>query len=264
MPFRCAARGWFGLARRIILQVMTEAEIRVRLSERLRAVNERIESACRRAGRSRSDVTLVAVTKTVEIDVVRLLPDLGVLDVGESRPQALWRKSKALAGAGLRWHFIGHLQRNKAAATIPFIARIHSIDSLRLLDEINRVGQTLQSAIPWAQGALPAMLEVNASREASKHGFAPEQVREALGKLANYPQVQVDGLMTMAAYADDSEQCRSTFRELRLLRDAAGLRHLSMGMSNDFEVAIEEGATHVRLGTVLFEGMEAPDAPGET
>jgi pyridoxal phosphate enzyme (YggS family) len=226
---------------------MNDAEIRARLRERLQAVEERIAAVCRRAGRERSEVTLVAVTKTVGAHVARLLPELGVLDLGESRPQELWRKVEALKGLGIRWHLIGHLQRNKIEPTIRFTHLIHSVDSQRLLTAIDAHDPGLVTH---------ALLEVNASREANKHGFTPAEVPAVLAALANYPHVRVQGLMTMAALADDPELSRPTFQEVRRLRDAAQLPLLSMGMSNDFEAAIEEGATHIRLGTVLFAGLD--------
>jgi pyridoxal phosphate enzyme (YggS family) len=227
--------------------MMTDAEIRARLHDRLHAVEERIAAACRSSGRARSEVTLVAVTKTVGISVARLLPELGLLDLGESRPQELWQKAAALKDLPVRWHMIGHLQRNKIKPTIDFTTLIHSVDSLRLLEDLNR---------HFAKGFhQPVLLEVNASREPNKHGFAPPEVAEIISSLREYPEINVQGLMTMAAFDADAEKSRPTFREVRQLRDDLGLKHLSMGMSNDFEVAIEEGATFIRLGTTLFEGI---------
>jgi PLP dependent protein len=226
---------------------MTDAEIRARLGDRLQAVEERMVAACRRAGRARSEVTLVAVTKSVGIQIARILPELGVAELGESRPQELWKKAAALKDLQIRWHMIGHLQRNKVKPTIDFTARIHSIDSLRLLEELNK-----QFTKGFHQ---PVLFEVNASREPNKHGFAPAEVVSAVASLAAYPEVHVDGLMTMAAYDVDPEKSRPTFRELRRLRGDLALKQLSMGMSNDFEVAIEEGSTLIRLGTILFEGF---------
>ncbi len=226
---------------------MTDAEIRARLHDRLQAVEERIVAACRRANRERSAVTLVAVTKSVGIQVARLLPELGVADLGESRPQELWKKAGALKDLPIRWHMIGHLQRNKIKPTIEITSLIHSVDSVRLLEELNA-----QFAKGFHQ---PVLLELNASREENKHGFAPAEVADVVASLARYSDTRVDGLMTMAAYNEDPEQARSTFREVRRLRDELLLKRLSMGMSNDFEVAIEEGATLIRLGTILFEGL---------
>jgi len=227
---------------------MIDAEIRARLHDRLQQIEARIAAACRRAGRPRAEVTLIAVTKTVDIRLARLVAEIGVVDLGENRPQELWRKAEAMKDLPIRWHMIGHLQRNKVERTLPLCQLIHAVDSERLLEEIDKLaGKRGQSA--------RVLLEVNASREQNKHGFAPERIAEVIASAGRYRNVQLAGLMTMAAYAADPEQARPTFAEVRSLRDAARLEHLSMGMSNDFEVAIEEGATLVRLGTVLFEGL---------
>jgi pyridoxal phosphate enzyme (YggS family) len=228
---------------------------RTLLAERLRAVEERLAAACRRAGRRRDEVTLVAVTKTVGPEVARSLPELGVSDVGESRPQELWHKAAAIV-APVRWHLIGHLQRNKVERTLPLVTLIHSVDSLRLLSALEQECQRQQRTVT-------VLLEVNASGEASKHGFTPEDVPGVTATVNGLKRVTVAGLMTMAAFEEDPQRCRPTFAALRALRDRLQpeldarhrLVHLSMGMSNDFEVAVEEGATLVRLGTVLFEGM---------
>jgi pyridoxal phosphate enzyme (YggS family) len=227
------------------------------LADRLSTVEHRLQAACERSGRSRGDVTLVAVTKTVPLEIAALLPGLGVRDLGENRPQELWRKAAALPD--VRWHLIGHLQRNKVERTLPLVHCVHSVDSLRLL-------QALEAACAsgLTQGRpLPVLLEINASGEASKHGFSPGEVPGLALHVAALSHIRVVGLMTMAAYEEDPERCRPTFAALRELRDrlqgllgpAHPLHELSMGMSNDFEVAVEEGATLVRLGTVLFEGL---------
>jgi hypothetical protein len=224
------------------------------LGRRLAAVEDRLTAACRRAGRSRSEVMLIGVTKTVSAEIAALLPSLGVCDLGESRPQELWRKAAVVPMA--RWHLIGHLQRNKIERTLPLLSRLHSVDSLRLLRALETAAESLAGPRP-----LPALLEINVSREAGKHGFAPEEVDDLAAALAVLKHIRVDGLMTMAAYEDDPERTRPTFAALRQLRDRLAaalcrpLPQLSMGMSNDFEIAVEEGATMVRLGTVLFEGI---------
>jgi hypothetical protein len=226
-----------------------DPDVRTVLAARLRAVEERIAAACARAGRNRIDVTLIAVTKTVSPAVAARLPELGVTDLSESRPQELWKKAAAVPAA--RWHLIGHLQRNKIDKTVPLVSLVHSADSERVLDALAAFGVSRGDPVP-------VLLEVNCSREANKGGFAPD----ALPAVATRPGIRVEGLMTMAAYHDDPQACRPTFVELRTLRDrlrgesGLPLPHLSMGMSNDFEVAIEEGATFVRLGSVLFEGVE--------
>jgi hypothetical protein len=222
-----------------------EAEFDRVVAERIAAVEERVGAACRRAGRQRSDVTVIAVTKTVPAELARRVPALGLTHLGESRPQELARKAAVIGGVD--WHMIGHLQRNKIDVVLPIAQRIHAVDSLRLLD-------ALEAAAAKRSGTVSALLEVNASGEASKHGFAPDDVPFLAEKLGKLRHVRVDGLMTMAAPFDDPEECRPTFRTLRELRDRLGLRELSMGMTNDFEIAIEEGATMVRLGSVFFEG----------
>jgi pyridoxal phosphate enzyme (YggS family) len=220
------------------------------LKERINRVEARIVAACARAGRARSDVTLVAVTKTVDVEVASCLPALGIVDLGENRPQELWRKAAALS-RDVRWHLIGHLQRNKVERTLPLIHLIHAVDSVRLLE-----------ALEQQANDVGVLLEVNASGESSKHGFAPDDVLPLVPTLRRLQHVRVGGLMTMAAL-QAPEACRPTFRALRELRDRLkaelvglhAVEHLSMGMSNDFEVAIEEGATFLRLGSVLFEGI---------
>ncbi len=220
--------------------------IRHTLADNLRRVEGRIAAACARAGRERSSVTLVAVTKTVTAEVAALLPELGVLDLGENRPQELWKKAAAIPG--VRWHLIGHLQRNKIERTLPLVHAVHSVDSLRLLEALEAHGRPVD-----------AYLEFNCSGEASKGGFSTADGPSLLGPLARLRHVNVVGLMTMAAPEDDPERCRPAFRLLRRLRDDLSavkpMAGLSMGMSNDFEAAIEEGSTAVRLGSVLLEGV---------
>lgn len=224
-----------------------------RLRDNLHRVRDRIERACQRSGRNPTDVRLVAVTKTVSIDTAAELLDLGVTDLAESRPQELWNKAEALPHAS--WHLIGHLQRNKIERTLPLVHMLHSVDSLRLLD-------ALEADCARRQCRLPILLEINAGREPNKHGFAPEDLALALDHVQRLHWVEPLGLMTMAALEEDPLLCRPTFALARELRDRmrqilpqAG--ELSMGMSNDFEIAIEEGATLIRLGSILFEGVSA-------
>ena len=177
---------------------------------------------------------------------------MGTLDLGEGKPQELWKKAALVPAA--RWHLVGHLQRNKLERTLPLLGLIHAVDSERLLVAIDAFG--LKQAQP-----IPALLEVNCSREENKGGFAPQELPALAEKLAGLKGLDVRGLMTMAAHSANPADCKPTFAELRTLRDAlraaTGLElpHLSMGMSNDFEAAIEEGATFVRIGTTLFEGL---------
>jgi pyridoxal phosphate enzyme (YggS family) len=231
---------------------MTDAELRSVLTERIASVRGRIAAACVRSGRDATSVTLVAVTKTVSVQVAALAVELGLHDLGESRPQELWKKAETTTSAN--WHLIGHLQRNKLDRTVPLVSLIHSVDSERLLTALDAFGRKRGSPVP-------VLLEVNCSGEASKGGFAPTELPAVSDNALSLTGVAVRGLMTMAAYADDPQTARPTFamlRELRAsLRTRAGLPlpELSMGMSNDFEIAVEEGATLVRIGTTLFEGL---------
>ncbi|MBN9523022.1 YggS family pyridoxal phosphate-dependent enzyme [bacterium] len=226
---------------------MTAVDLRPVLADRL-------ADAARRAGRDPNDITLVAVTKTVTPAVAAVVAGLGTLDLGESRPQELWKKAAAVPTA--RWHLIGHLQRNKLDRTVPLVSLAHSVDSERLLDALDAFGRARGTPVP-------VLLEVNCSREAAKGGLRPEDVPALGDTLASRAGVAVRGLMTMAAYSDDPETARPAFAELRRLRDrlraATGLPlpDLSMGMSGDFEVGVEEGATLVRVGSTLFEGLPA-------
>jgi PLP dependent protein len=217
------------------------------LADRVAEVRERIEAARRRGGRQRA-VTLIAVTKTHGADAVDAAWRAGVHDVGENRVQEAVSKMAAV-DVPVRWHLIGHVQRNKVKAVDRF-ALVHSMDSARLADALDEYG--LSRGRP-----VDALLEVNASGEASKYGWAPEDVRAEAERLIERPGVRVRGVMTMAALDADEGALRETFRQARSACDvlrAAGhpAEELSMGMSNDYEIAVEEGATMVRVGTVLF------------
>ncbi len=223
---------------------MTDAELRRRLADNLAAVEARIVSACVRAGRQRDDVTLIAVTKYVSIHVAGILHDLGVRDLGESRPQELWKKAAALP-ATVVWHLIGHLQRNKIDKTLPLVSYIHSLDSMRLLEAI-------ETEAARQNRRANVLVEINLSGEDNKTGLPADQLQALLAAATNLPHIGVAGLMTMAA-RDEPEHCRPVFAALHQITGNGSLR--SMGMSNDFEVAIEEGATHIRLGSVLYDGI---------
>lgn len=231
------------------------ADLDAILSGNLAEVEERIWAACARAERDRSEVTLVAVTKYVSTEVARGLLRHGVTDLGESRPQELWKKAAAIPEA--KWHLVGHLQRNKVERTLPLVQLIHSVDSIRLLE-------ALEAEAAKQQRTVEVLLELNLSGEEAKHGFRPggNEIETLPATLSRLQHVRVIGLMTMAALEENSERSRPAFTRLREFREKmAGMgfgacRHLSMGMSNDFEVAIEEGATLVRIGTALFRGLE--------
>jgi pyridoxal phosphate enzyme (YggS family) len=223
--------------------------------DRVKAVEDRLRGACERAGRRREDVRLVAVTKTIPAELAGLLPQLGIFDLGESRPQELWRKAAPLP-ATVRWHLIGHLQRNKIERTLPLVHLIHSVDSLRLLEALDQAASNRTAP-------LDVLLEINLSGEQNKHGFALEEMPALVEPLARIKNLRIRGLMTMAALVEDPEDARPTFAALRAWRDRLQdqlrsvhpLQELSMGMTNDFEVAVEEGATLVRIGSALFEGL---------
>ncbi|MBS0209863.1 MAG: YggS family pyridoxal phosphate-dependent enzyme [Planctomycetes bacterium] len=230
------------------------AGVHDRLAENLARVRETIAAAAARSGRPAEAVTLVAVTKYTDLATAERLLDLGCLDLGESRPQQLWERAAALGTRPVRWHMIGHLQRNKAERTLPLCHLVHSGDSLRLLEAMNA------TAIATGRRA-PALIEVNISGDATKHGFQPAEIAPLLPTFASLTGLDFRGLMGMASREGDRDQARREFADLRQLRDQlaaqspAGLRwdDLSMGMSGDYDVAIEAGATIVRVGSALFE-----------
>ena len=220
--------------------------------ENLSRIHTEITDACRRVGRSPEDVKLVAVTKYAELSDVRRLIELDIIDLGESRPQQLAERADQLPDE-IKWHFIGHLQRNKVKSVLFHAMLIHSVDSMRLLERISTVAAEM-SLRPRV------LLEVNVSGEASKDGISVDELRSQWPVFLAVPNVEIAGLMTMAPQSDDPEVARPVFRRLRLLRDELAieapphvrLTELSMGMSGDFAVAIEEGATLVRIGSRLF------------
>ena len=220
------------------------------LNDRLRSVNERIAAACARAGRAPADVRLVVVTKTVNSGAIRELLAAGMRDIGENRVHDAARKAAELGGIQATLHMIGHLQRNKAREAVELFDMIHSIDSLRLAEAVSAAAGELGKR-------MPVLLEANVSGEESKYGFTPDSAREAAPVIAAMPGLQLQGLMTMAPLGADEATIRSVFRGLRELaasisrEHAIPLPHLSMGMSQDYEIAIEEGATLVRVGTAI-------------
>ena len=221
------------------------------LGDILSEVRGRIDAACARAGRSPDEVEIIAVTKTHGAEVVKEAWDAGLRIVGENKVQeAAWKRPASVTGP--MWHLIGHLQSNKVRHALELFDFIHSVDSSKLADRMNFIADGI--------GLQPhVLLEVNVSGEKSKSGMRPEDARPTLEHIAREcPRVTVEGLMTMAPFSENQEDARPYFRRLRELRDGLeqdlgiGLPRLSMGMSGDYEVAVEEGATWVRLGTVLF------------
>ncbi|MBD2870115.1 YggS family pyridoxal phosphate-dependent enzyme [Paenibacillus arenilitoris] len=229
------------------------------MDDRLTLVEERIRQACERAGRSREDVRIIAVTKYVSLETTREALRSGLKHLGENRWQDAQAKWNAISGGEPSigeerpvWHFIGSLQTNKVKDVIGKFTYMHSLDRLPLAEAVNKRAQQLGIIVP-------CFIQVNVSGEDSKHGLTPEELHPFVERLRDYPGIEPVGLMTMAPYEAEPEQTRPVFRALRELRDelrarlpyAETIAHLSMGMSNDFEVAIEEGATWIRLGTIL-------------
>lgn len=227
-----------------------------KITENVAAVRERIAAAAARAGRDAAKVTLVAVTKYAGPEPTRAVFAAGCRALGESRPQQLWPKAEALRDLDVEWHMIGHLQRNKIRRTLPLLKMMQSVDNLRLLEAIDRTAGELSLK-------MPVLLEVKVAEDAEKHGFSPASLPALLGELARFAHVDIQGLMCMASLAGEADLVRRDFAALRNLRDELAkecppnvdLRELSMGMSGDFEAAIEEGATIVRVGSALFEGV---------
>jgi len=232
------------------------SDVAALLRNNLEGVQDCIRTACRKAGRAEDAVTLVAVTKTVDAATARMLHELGVRELGENRVAQAEEKAAALSDLDVRWHMIGHLQRNKVKKALPLFALIPSVDSLRLAKAIDEQAQKRGASAD-------VLIQANTSGEESKFGLPPEEGLSLLKAASGMRGLRVKGLMTMAPFYDDPEDCRPCFRALRELRDEiakAGMenvemRHLSMGMTNDFEVAIEEGADIIRVGSALFRGI---------
>ena len=222
------------------------------IRENLDSIEARIRKACERSGRDRNSVHLIAVTKTKPPEMLREAYDAGQRDFGENKVQEICRKKPELPD-DLRWHMIGHLQRNKVRQLIGQTVLIHSVDSYRL-------AETISAEAVKAQIVMPVLIEVNAAKEDSKYGVMPDNTEELVRAVSGLPGIHVEGLMTIAPYTDDPETNRPYFVLLRQLAvdidnkciDNVSMGKLSMGMTGDFEVAIEEGATHIRVGTGIF------------
>ncbi len=227
------------------------------ITRNLAAIRQRIDRAACRAGRTSGEVTLVAVTKYVDETTTRAAIAAGCRNLGESRPQHLIPKAEAIRDESVRWHMIGHLQRNKVRRVLPLVSLVESVDNVRLLEAIDRIAD--ESDLP----RVPVLLEVNISGDPNKNGFLPDALGPLLEKLPTYRHVDIRGLMGMAGLMGTAETARRDFARLRELRDrlvgeapeGISFPELSMGMSGDFEEAIEEGATMVRIGSALFEGI---------
>ena len=223
------------------------------IKDRLQAIEERIQAACDRAGRKREEVKIIAVTKYIDAQAIGDLLDVGIMDIGENRVQDALPKHELHGDRGT-WHFIGHLQTNKAKEVVGRFPYIHSLDRVSLAQELNKRGEALDTVVK-------CFLQVNISGEDTKFGLSPNDVLAFLRETSNMKHIKIIGLMTMAPVVDNQEEARQVFRGLyewkerinELAFPHAHIEELSMGMSSDFEVAIEEGATYIRLGSVLVK-----------
>ncbi|MGA9117004.1 MAG: YggS family pyridoxal phosphate-dependent enzyme [Bacteroidota bacterium] len=223
------------------------------IAETVARIHERIAEACARAHRRPEEVTLVGVGKTVAASRIAEAALAGVLDIGENYVQEMREKRALAADPRIRWHFIGHLQRNKVKVIAPWVHLVHAVDSPELALEIDRRARASGRVVD-------VLVEVNTSEEETRFGVRPARAPEVMARLAPLENIRVLGLMTMGPFLPDPEASRPAFRRLRLLarelESSSGgtilMRHLSMGMTGDFEVAVEEGATLVRIGTALF------------
>ena len=214
------------------------------IERNIRDLERRIAAAAERANRSPAEITLVVVTKTIRPSLIQQAFEAGIRHFGENRIQEAKSKIEQLSSLEPPpiWHMIGHLQTNKAAAAVELFHMIQSVDSIRLAEALSR----------HAQRNISTLLQVNISGEASKSGFSPSEVSSAAEQIASLPHLDIEGLMTIAPLSNNPKEVRPVFRKLKLLRDSLGLEHLSMGMTGDFEVAIEEGATILRIGRAIF------------
>ena len=226
------------------------------IEKNLLELQERIESACSRSIYNLESVELIISTKYVDAGIIRILSELGISCIGENRLQDTERKKEELNDLDLRWHMFGHLQRNKVKKAVRIFDLIHSVESVTLAKEINKESEKLGKNTR-------ILVEVNVSGEETKYGLSPEEIIPFLCEINNLESIKVEGLMTMMPIVDDPETCRPMFKELRELSERirdeniqnVEMNILSMGMTQDFEVAIEEGANLVRIGSAVFEGI---------
>lgn len=226
------------------------------IARNLADVQSAISAAAVQSGRKPEDIRLIAVTKYVGADLIQPMYDAGIREIGESRPQDLWAKASAMREIPFRWHLVGHLQRNKVRRTLSIVSLIQSVDSIKLLRAIDNEAKSLGQRVQ-------VLLEANTSGDKAKHGFSSRELTSAVMESLTLKDVEVRGLMTMAARLGGRDEARRNFAALRELRDSirphlpthVPLDELSMGMSGDFEEAILEGATMIRIGSALFEGL---------
>ncbi|MBS4534206.1 YggS family pyridoxal phosphate-dependent enzyme [Clostridium sp. D2Q-14] len=223
------------------------------INENIKEIERKINEACKRTNRSREDINLIAVTKTISVDIISEAIELGMTDIGENKVQEITAKYDALNDYDLTWHMIGHLQSNKVKYIIDKVDLIHSLDRKSLAKELNKRAKKIDRVIN-------ALVQVNIAEEESKFGLKKEDVMDFLKMLEGYPYIKVKGLMVMAPYAEESENVRYVFRDAKALFEKikkkelsnVEMKYLSMGMTNDFEIAIEEGANLIRVGTGIF------------
>jgi len=227
------------------------------IAENVARVRGRIAEAAARAGRRAEEIQLLAVTKYVGDEEIRAVVASGCTTLAENRPQELVRKAESLHDLPVQWHLIGHLQRNKIRRVLPLVAMVESVDSTRLLAAVDRIAGELERRVP-------VLLEINVSGETQKHGLDPAEFPPLVETLDKYAHVEVRGLMAMSSLEGGPDTARAEFAALRELRDrvqrncpeGVKLTELSMGMSGDFEAAVQQGATIVRIGSALFERIE--------
>jgi pyridoxal phosphate enzyme (YggS family) len=223
---------------------MSAGFVEMDISQNLQDVERRVAQAAQRAGRSPGEITIVAVTKGLTAQAIEAALEAGIRHIGENRVQEAREKKTRLSRLQTcpTWHMVGHLQTNKIKTAVEIFDIIHSIDSLRLAEALSSRTRNM----------IPVLLQVNISREEPKSGFSEAELPKAMEKITLLPRLEVKGLMTIAPLVRDPEEVRPIFRRLRELGDSLRLKHLSMGMSDDFEVAVEEGATMVRIGRAIF------------
>ncbi len=227
------------------------------IAQNLSAVQQAVRDTALACGRDPEKIKLIAVSKTKPVEMIREAIDCGTVDFGENYPQELAEKARELSGVPIRWHMIGHLQRNKVRMILPYLSMIHAVDSLRLAEQIEAEAARIGKKIP-------ILLEVNIAREESKFGLKAEEVLPLVRTAAAMPHIRIKGLMTIAPFVEDAEQNRIHFRNLHQLSvdiarqniDNVDMSELSMGMTGDYKVAIEEGATMIRVGTAIFGARE--------
>lgn len=221
------------------------------ISENIREVREQVDLSAEKAGRNSDEIKIVAVTKTVPVEKIKMAVDCGLTILGENRVQELLDKETVLAG--VNWHLIGHLQTNKVKYIVDKVAMVHSLDSLGLAGEISK-------RMTACGRIMEVLIQVNVAEEDTKFGIASSEVKDFINNVRKFPGIKIKGLMTIAPFEEDPEKTRPVFRQLKVLAGEVKelgfpdveMTHLSMGMSNDYKVAVEEGATLIRLGSTIF------------